>query len=93
MAKGRTIRVTVMATLLNEAPGSVTTYKCLRCGGELELHQPGIESPDRLLATCSKRCDECGSWHLIDLSDRANQSYLVLLPSPQDFLTAFTAAT
>ena len=35
---------------------------CPNCEAPLTLHQPDLELPDRLLATC----DECKSWYLSD---------------------------
>ncbi len=60
-----------------EAPNGTL---CLVCGELLSLHQPEINSPERLLGTC----DACGSWHLVDL-DRA---ITVLLPDADGLRTA-----
>ena len=38
----------------------VSTTCCPSCGCLLTLHQPDLELPDRLLATC----DDCKSWYL-----------------------------
>jgi hypothetical protein len=35
---------------------------CPRCGADLSLHQPDLDQPQRLLATCP----ECRSWYLVD---------------------------
>src|SRR6516162_4174495 len=35
---------------------------CCTCGGDLSLHQPDPEMPERILGTC---CD-CKAWYLLD---------------------------
>src|SRR5271166_1436500 len=35
---------------------------CRDCGGDLSLHQPDPEIPERILGTC----DECKTWYLFD---------------------------
>jgi hypothetical protein len=52
--------------------GVSTAVECACCQGILEVHQPDLERPDRLLGTCA----ECGSWFLIDNEAR------VMLPLP-----------
>lgn len=47
-----------------EAPGDFSTVQCARCQGDLEFHQPDMDAPHRILATCG----ECGSWYLLDLA-------------------------
>ena len=69
MPTGRAVLVKMTVSLLSHSVVADGTYCCLKCGGELELHQPDIELPDRLLATCGERCQECGSWHLMDYRD------------------------
>jgi hypothetical protein len=39
---------------------------CSRCNHHLELHQPNLEEPDRMLGICSK----CGNWFLIDIAGK-----------------------
>lgn len=34
---------------------------CMSCASELDIHQPDLKRPGRLLGTC----EECGSWHLL----------------------------
>ena len=46
---------------------------CPSCEHPLTLHQPDLDLPDRLLATC----DECKSWFL------ANSDATVLIPIPE----------
>ena len=35
---------------------------CRNCGSDLDLHQPDLEMPERILGTC----DECKTWYLFD---------------------------
>lgn len=42
--------------------GRLTEVSCGCCSEPLELHQPDVDRPDRLLGTCP----ECGAWFLID---------------------------
>lgn len=45
--------------------------ECPRCGGNLALHQPHCDLPDRLLAAC----DDCLAWYLTG-SDRSRYYWL-----------------
>jgi hypothetical protein len=47
--------------------GDAAEPSCAGCGGDLELHQPDADRPDRLLGTCP----ECGAWFLVDGETRA----------------------
>lgn len=48
---------------------------CSSCDEELDIHQPDLNRPDRLLGTCT--C--CGTWYLIDDEARV----MLALPDPQ----------
>jgi hypothetical protein len=43
-------------------PGDPPEIACPSCRTTLELHQPDLRRPERLLGTCP----ECGAWCLID---------------------------
>jgi hypothetical protein len=47
-----------------EVGGDFSSVCCGRCQGALEFHQPDVEMPHRILATCGT----CSSWYLIDLA-------------------------
>jgi len=49
---------------------------CLYCGESLELHQPDIGSPDRMVGICTK----CGCWYLLDAIPGRNRAVMVRLP-------------
>lgn len=51
---------------------------CPCCHGELDLHQPDVSDPDRLLGICVS----CGVWSLIQLShSRSSGAQILELPS------------
>lgn len=60
---------------LNEA----ALQGCPECQGHLQLHQPEMEHPHRLLATCS----ECGTWWFLDELPRTGEMVRIRLPSSQ----------
>jgi hypothetical protein len=57
------------------------TLQCLRCGAPLELDQPDIDEPGRLIASCSESCEECGTLHLVEVSEAAGESVLLIMPT------------
>ncbi len=42
--------------------GRIDEARCDRCRDPLEMHQPDVASPDRLIGTCGG----CHGWFLID---------------------------
>ncbi len=50
--------------------------KCVDCQERLDMHQPEVRTPDRLLGTCSK----CGRWFLVLLAIGDLEAVLVTLP-------------
>ena len=65
-------KVTLVARNLNLEEEPVTT--CSRCLQEMELHQPDVDQPDRLLGICP----ECGDWVMIDYESDSFASLLEL---------------
>ena len=57
-------------------PGDLAWVCCPRCGKSLELQQPIIDEPDRLLGVCK----ECERWVLIELGVDCPEATMVLLP-------------
>ena len=53
---------TTPAMLERISIGTTATISCTGCGEVLDLHQPDVEQPDRLLGICP----ECRTWFLID---------------------------
>jgi len=68
----RMVRLALAVSRLRIDSEDPADPECLACGESLWIHQPDIDTPERLLGTC----DGCGAWHLID-GDRA---ITVLLP-------------
>jgi len=69
------------------APGDIDEGCCLACDKYLDLHQPDVGSPDRLVGIC----EQCGRWYLIDVTPETDEAVMVLLPegdSVQDALAA-----
>jgi hypothetical protein len=66
--------------------------KCLNCGSVLELHQPNVEVPDRLLAHCVSQPDACGSLHLLDIGPEGHEAVMVLLPGAEAIARALAEA-
>ena len=62
-------------------PDDLGQVRCLSCDAGLNLHQPDVEFPDRLLGICEK----CRCWSVLDLLPFENEVVLVLLPG-QDLL-------
>ncbi len=50
--------------------------QCLNCLSDLILHQPDINTPERLLGVC----ESCKHWYLIDLVGEVNEGVMVWLP-------------
>ncbi len=50
--------------------------ECLNCSSELTLHQPDMNTPERLLGVC----ESCKHWYLIDLVPDVSQGVMVWLP-------------
>jgi hypothetical protein len=42
--------------------GAIEGVECASCQGFVDVHQPDVDRPDRLLGACP----ECGAWYLID---------------------------
>lgn len=51
---------------------------CHACQSELDLHQPDVTDPDRLLGICGG----CGAWSLIQIASSGGSAQVVELPGP-----------
>lgn len=49
---------------------------CPGCGAGAVLHQPDIDLPDRLLATC----EACGTWSLVVILPDGDRALAIPLP-------------
>ncbi len=50
--------------------------ECLNCASDLTLHQPDMNSPERLLGVC----ESCKHWYLIDLLPDLTDGVFMRLP-------------
>jgi hypothetical protein len=75
----RTPRVIAFSPTAELAMASEMTFKtpCLKCKNPLDLHQPDLTKPERLLGICPN----CHSWMLVDESN--NQPRLTLILGPE----------
>lgn len=80
----RTSTVTVQLIGFSNGAEGFAALACRNCGVPLDLHQPGVEFPDRLLGTC----EECGSWFLVDLTPDGQTGVVVHLPPSGFFFKA-----
>ncbi len=53
--------------------------QCLNCSSDLTLHQPDMDTPERLLGVC----ESCKHWYLIDLVPDVSQGVMVWLPEKE----------
>jgi hypothetical protein len=60
----RLITLALGIVRLETDPDHRPELRCPGCHRELALHQPDVQSPDRLLGACR----ECRDWFLVDLS-------------------------
>ncbi len=67
-------------------PDGIEHQRCSACGSPLEVHQPDLDIPHRLLGSCS--CAECGIWYAIIVTPDRLDSYLVRLPSVVEMMEA-----
>jgi hypothetical protein len=75
-----TLTMVRFSTLLENSGGG----RCITCDVDLDLHQPDIGSPDRLVGIC----EACGRWFVIDLIPGTDEAVMVLLPDGAFFLRA-----
>jgi hypothetical protein len=75
-----TVQVPIRATILHAALDVTKSLRCLGCGAALDLSQPDIERPERLVGICHGHCKHSGSFHLIE-AENASDPLVVLIPS------------
>lgn len=78
----RTIAPTLAAARFPGCSDGPTPAECLGCGSTIEVHQPEVGEPDRLLGVC----DWCGRWYLLDCFPEANEFIMVSLPEREAVL-------
>jgi hypothetical protein len=70
------VYVSVALTRLRD----LSRIACPSCGKRLNLHQPDVHLPDRMLGTCSK----CQQWYVI----HHQRGFMALIPGPDDLSSA-----
>lgn len=55
---------------------------CFSCGEKADLHQPDLDAPERLIATCSR----CGAWALLVEPPGGGKTLLLPLPDGAELL-------
>ena len=73
----RTFSARLKMTWFSTAPENFDAARCLACDVYLELVQPGINSPDRLIGICER----CQAWYVIDFDASTADAVMVLLPA------------
>jgi hypothetical protein len=68
--------------LVSLASNDLSSLRCLQCGGEIELFQPDLLRPERLLAVCRHEEKPCGRWHLVETRPERPDALVILLPEP-----------
>lgn len=68
--------ITVTMTLISLHADDIKALCCPACRESMELHQPDVGFPDRMLWTC----EHCGTWFLMDLTPDKPEAVLVCLP-------------
>ncbi len=74
----RIIPVPLTIARYSTACGRVDRGRCLACEMALELHQPAVDLPDRVIGVC----EGCGRWYLVELIPGLHEVVMVLLPEP-----------
>ena len=83
IAASLTMRMVRFSTL----PENYDEGRCLVCDGTLDLHQPDVRSPERVIGVC----EVCGNWYMIDLIPGTEEAVMASLPDGQAFLNALLA--
>lgn len=76
----KTISISMRAAIVRAGAEGSDPLCCLNCRAPLELSQPDIDSPGRLVGVCHGCCNHCGSCHLINADD-TEEAVVVMLPS------------
>ena len=82
----RRVALTLSCEAVDDPLSDPTEASCLSCREPLEFHQPDLDQPDRLIATCG----DCKRWYLVEQAEQWPQGLLVLLPDARMLRTAFS---
>ncbi len=83
----RTIAVPLTIRPFSSRPEDLDNGGCLTCGGSLDLHQPDIGSPDRMVGICQ----QCASWYLLAAIPGSNEAVMVRMPDVETVQKALIA--
>lgn len=78
MATMKNVNLTLAASRQPFRPELPLAVGCAACGTTLDVHQPDLGRPDRLLGIC----EDCGAWYL--MSCRVDRFDTVVLQLPED---------
>lgn len=76
-------------TIVSADPDRLANMPCARCEALLEVHQPSIQSPHRLLATCTL----CDAWYYLETDIDTGVATMVFLPEQDTEPAAQTAGS
>jgi hypothetical protein len=79
-----TVAVSLTIRRFSSLPEDLDDGGCLACKVSLDLYQPDIKSPDRIVGVCIK----CGSLYLLDSIPGTDEAVMVLLPDGESLRKA-----
>ncbi len=83
----KTATVTLHLIHFSEHSDLLAGIRCLACQRLLEMHQPDVGFPERMLGICPA----CKSWYLMDLVQDEPEAVMVTLPDGNYFRDALQA--
>ncbi len=69
--------ITWSVTTLRVSDEGLENPQCRDCHAPLAVHQPDVDRPDHLLATC----EGCGAWYLIEIGADETEAFMFDLPN------------
>jgi hypothetical protein len=85
--EARTVAVPLTMRRFSRLPEDLDDGGCLACEGALDLHQPDVGSPDRVVGVCIG----CGRWYLLDSIPGSDEAVMVMLPDGESLQKALKA--
>jgi hypothetical protein len=73
----RSISLPLSINRFRAKDGDIPRLRCQRCTIPLQIHQPDLETPDRLLGTCPG----CHQWCFIESHSEQGWAAIALLPA------------
>ena len=78
-----TIKVSLAKKRFATLTADLALFRCLSCDAALDLQQPDVSFPDRLLGVCPG----CRDWHVLDMELTEEPGVMVRLPDPASLRT------